>query len=356
MSGRRSPQPGGTSTFGARSSRSYRVQPLSQRRPVARSAVSTLQADVVFAPSQARSKDQKFESLCLWVTENGGHVHPALDMGITPTASRAVVALEDITAEEQARNGCILSVPECLQLNSGVAKSVLQHTFLSLGYEDIVKELPFGEKQLLAYFVAFENTKGSNSFWAPYIDCLPDEHQCGYLMDPSVVSHCLKGYSQSTEYLTEQDIPSWQQRLDSCATTVRTALQEHGRVLEALNLSVAEVEWAFGQVTSRSFSSAGNKVIMLPLIDCLNHSSNAHQLWKWSATGRLQFGTMHRATKTAGNQPETLIAGSELLIDYGMHYHVWNAEESHTPFQPPTANALVPGFQAFSRWGFIPDH
>lgn len=75
-----------------------------------------------------------------------------------------------------------------------------------------------------------------------------------------------------------------------------------------------------------------------------------------SATGRLQFGSMHRATKTAGNQPETLMAGSELFIDYGMHYHVWNAEESHTPFQPSTANALVAGFQAFSRWGFIPDH
>ena len=71
------------------------------------------------------------------------------------------MALEDITAEEQARNGCILSVPECLQLNSGVAKSVLQSTFESLGYEEVVQELPFGEKQLLAYFVALEKTKGA---------------------------------------------------------------------------------------------------------------------------------------------------------------------------------------------------
>lgn len=67
------------------------------RRSVARSAVSTLQADVVFAPSQESSKDQEFESLCLWVTENGGHVHPALDMGITPTASRCSLPNLDVS-------------------------------------------------------------------------------------------------------------------------------------------------------------------------------------------------------------------------------------------------------------------
>lgn len=75
-----------------------------------------------------------------------------------------------------------------------------------------------------------------------------------------------------------------------------------------------------------------------------------------SAAGRVQYGCVHADTTQVGRAIANLPAGGELCLNYGMHYHLWDASMAHTPFQPDTPDGLNAGFQAFSRWGFIPVH
>lgn len=147
---------------------------------------------------------------------------------------------------------------------------------------------------------------------------------------------------------------------------------------------------------------------MVPLLDCLNHSPAAQKLCKWcvasaarqvgalcdtvvrvqvlpifcqwlcrimvqeccdtrtqsistctlcrSQCGRLRYGCSHSNGERAGSSASTLRRGEELFLDYGVHYRLWDPAESHTPFQPCIADNLIPELQAFTRWGFVPEH
>ena len=43
----------------------------------------------------------------------------------------------------------------------------------------------------LALFIAYERNKGKDSFWHPYLDMLPEEPGCAWLMQPERLSIAL---------------------------------------------------------------------------------------------------------------------------------------------------------------------
>ena len=288
--------------------------------------------------------------------------------------------------------------------------------------------------------------EGAASDWAPFIDSLPDEHQCGYLLDRAAAQAVLQA-SVRRGHLHPDNASDWHRHQDECRASVREvrrpliillhlryrtidvhepgvharrlthcaesawpralackhasslqALQAHDSILDALDVSLSEAEWAFGQVTSRSFSCRGRR-LMVPLIDCLNHSPAAQKLCKWcgppgfrkqvlallgpagtclpapaesscaggtagkrsarvcrSQCGRLRYGCSHGDGESCGGAVATLRFGEELFLNYGAHYRLWDEAESHTPFQPCDPDRLVPELQAFTRWGFVPEH
>ena len=44
---------------------------------------------------------------------------------------------------------------------------------------------------LLGLFIAYERNKGKDSFWHPYLDLLPEEPGCAWLMQPEHLSNAL---------------------------------------------------------------------------------------------------------------------------------------------------------------------
>lgn len=110
------------------------------------------------------------------------------------SACRAVVARRDIPAAEQRQAGCILNVPASLELNADVAAHHLRNIFRSAGLDERspADQFTYGEKQILAYYIAWERRKGAQP---------SDVHRCSSLVGacsvPSTGFPCIGGHRQA---------------------------------------------------------------------------------------------------------------------------------------------------------------
>lgn len=95
--------------------------------------------------------------------ENVLHERTHLQHSRAPVCARrrSVVAREAISAEQQRGSGTLVAVPASVLITADVAAEQLAPRLHRLGYRSLVQQLPYAAKQVLAYFVAFERSRGA---------------------------------------------------------------------------------------------------------------------------------------------------------------------------------------------------
>jgi hypothetical protein len=62
---------------------------------------------------------------------------------------------------------------------------------------------------LLGLFIAYERNKGKDSFWHPYLDLLPEEPGCAWLMQPEHLSNALAAATRTLGEVNYQRHKDW---------------------------------------------------------------------------------------------------------------------------------------------------
>ncbi|KAF6261924.1 hypothetical protein COO60DRAFT_1636458 [Scenedesmus sp. NREL 46B-D3] len=122
---------------------------------------------------------------------------------------------------------------------------------------------------LLALLLAYERSKGPDSFWYPYIASLPNEPPCGWF---TALQHQQQQQQQQPSGTTPVEVSA---AASAVVTKCRAAAAMYGPALGGC-VSADDVVWAYGQVVSRAFGS-GRDVAFAPLIDMLNHQLASSQ-------------------------------------------------------------------------------
>lgn len=228
----------------------------------------------------------------------------------SPSGSRGIVAVRPISAEDIALNGPPLRVPEALYMTAESAVENLQprideHTrqwqaagaaawLLSAlggggggGPPPVAEVDPMARVALL---LAYERTKGPDSFWAPYIACLPATPPCAWHMDPQRLEAALRGIARSTEARGTQGgsgsgssttsasagPPGWEAAVRRAGGVARARAASLAKAYgPALGVDAEGVAWALGHVVSRAFGGHGGNAALAPLIDSCNHRAGA---------------------------------------------------------------------------------
>ncbi|KAI8378001.1 uncharacterized protein BYT42DRAFT_496807 [Radiomyces spectabilis] len=164
----------------------------------------------------------------------------------------------------------------------------------------------FSCRTVLSLFLVQQKLLGNQSFYAPYLDILPD-----HIMTPFFYN------DEDLHYLTNTNI----------ANTVKerkqAIYQDYERALQVLADTVNKQEytwerflWAYSVLSSRAFPyslvdpqhTEGSEVLF-PLLDALNHKPNTKITWVRS--GDEETGTL---TFVSGQQ---VAAGEQMYNNYG---------------------------------------
>ncbi len=142
-----------------------------------------------------------------WVRAHGGYVHPALAIvEHTPTCGcRGVIATEAISVTDLQDNP-LVATPETLYMTSEAARNLLQRVRRPSSIFRLGREPPLGGVWELALLLAYERQKGEDSFWAPYINTLPTQPPCAWLMDAQQLSSELARLEGAAGGITHQAV------------------------------------------------------------------------------------------------------------------------------------------------------
>jgi hypothetical protein len=264
--------------------------------------------------------------LFAWVRQNNGYVHPALEIvADAPCGCRGVVAVADISmpaqqqheepatpaaAQHSSPEGLqqlpLIAVPEQLYMTTDDALDILstaiaqqqhqQHSQSSSSSSSSssasnpasklqqllahFNPLGVGQQQqqqqqlleslqrlqpplLLALLLAFERSRGPDSFWYPYIANLPAEPPCGWF---AALQQQQQQQQQQPAGATPDEVAA---AAAAVASKCAAAAAMYGPALGGC-ISTDDVVWAYGQFVSRAFGQ-GRDVAFAPLIDMLNH-------------------------------------------------------------------------------------
>ncbi|KAL3144812.1 hypothetical protein ABBQ38_001921 [Trebouxia sp. C0009 RCD-2024] len=260
-----------------------------------------------------------------WIEEHGGYIHPDVTLSNSPSfGCRGVVTTEDI-GEELVSQEPLLLVPEELSITTSLAKERLHPLFQAAGLpdlQDLDAVLP------LALFLAHEHNKGQGSFWQPYLDLLPQQPGCAWLMPPAELADAVKAVQQ----LVGDEASDWDLRvLEAQQAVTIQARALAGTYGGLLNVSTDDVLWGMGQVLSRCFGQEPD-LAMLPFTDLCNHS--CHAMAPNSYVGTEDGKPFVFVSSIWDDQPRPLAVGDELFISY---------------------MANTPPLTAFLNLGFVPE-
>jgi hypothetical protein len=198
---------------------------------------------------------------------------------------------------------------------------------------------------LLALLLAYEKSKGSSSFWHPYICSLPEEPPCAWY---PVLTGKLQQQQQQQHTIHQAKHPLYGAAVVRAAAAVwakcsavaelfgpalflggnQTSSTDNGNGSSSscsagitdngngsssscsAGITVADVVWAYGQVVSRAFGQDG-VVALAPLIDMLNHKSGASKPSYLPVYPQLENGSI----TTAGDDSD-LSPGSSSTVHH----------------------------------------
>jgi len=239
-------------------------------------------------------------------------------------------------------NGTVYQQEEVLvrvPLNFQMTRSVALDELIGLVPGEVQRQASLHELDdaaLLVLLLAHERGVGRYSRWLPYIASLPSEPQCGY-------SKNLRPYMHDTINALRNelsvDVEGW-------SDEIVKATKYADRIAEGLNrdygayikspkefTSLGNIQWALCQVASRA--TAGNEkygsLRLVPVLDLVNHDSNAGGFIELSGKERLEKGDFVDATEDdhgtfvirslRHGRRKPLRKGQELLANYNVpHY------------------------------------
>ena len=229
----------------------------------------------------------------------------------------------------------LIKVPLKFQMT----RSVALQTLLPLISAEVQRKASIHELDdaaLLVLLLAHERGVGKYSRWLPYIASLPLEPSCGY-------SKKLRPYMMDSMHALQEEIgldvmgwPSELAKAGQYAETIAAGLaRDYGSFLNHPKgvSAVENIQWALCQVASRAIagSQAFGSLRLVPLMDILNHDSNAGGYVELTGEERLDQNDFMDATELDSGsfvvrslrygRRKALKVGQELLVNYNVpHY------------------------------------
>ncbi|KAF2178310.1 SET domain-containing protein [Zopfia rhizophila CBS 207.26] len=304
--------------------------------PSTKCALSTL-CDVV-DESRLWNKGQKcvhFESnpqaenLVKWFTENGGCVHPHVQLVHDDSRGfhvRATRTLDSPTAVVSCPLKLTLS-----HLNLDPNQTAVKHIDSPL--QKCLQTIP---SHVLANLLLIEQRAlGEASPWFPYIACLPETFNTPLYFSVDDIK-CLDGTNliQAVSDRRELWIQEW--------TDAYTALEKAG--LNDFPCDSLSYKWAATVMTSRAFISAGvfpdmpPFSILFPVVDSLNHAIQAKVDWEFEPLKLFTLKTLYDIYP--GDEVLNNYApkqNAELLMGYGFCIPDHPYEQFEVTVQVPAA-------------------
>ncbi|KAI9263180.1 hypothetical protein BDA99DRAFT_59848 [Phascolomyces articulosus] len=155
----------------------------------------------------------------------------------------------------------------------------------------------------MALFLAQQKKLGNESFYAPYLNMLPDKIMIGLCIDENDIRYL----ENTTLY------HSIQERKQNVSNEFQKLIED---LPENTDITWEEFLWGYSVLSSRSFPYSlidpnydGPSEVLFPLLDALNHKPNTHITWMRNGdpeTGSLSF--------VIGNEIE---AGEQIWNNYG---------------------------------------
>jgi len=222
------------------------------------------------AGKQEKQGSEAESALFRWIENHGGYVNPSLSVvPEAPCGARGVVATTFIAAEEP-----LFVVPEHLYITNQDSVRLLGPLFQSSSRVPNIESL--APSLQLAVLLAKERKKGTASRWYPYIHALPETPPNVWFdraRDAAAVTDmCVSGFGFTGEQASvlSGEIERTNQELDA----FHFLIDQH---LSNLGLTIEDIRWAYGTVTSRAFGNDGGYVGLAPGIDMMNHRNDAGQ-------------------------------------------------------------------------------
>jgi hypothetical protein len=162
-------------------------------------------------------------------------------------------------------------VPQELQLTSKHALRIInQHASRALAAAAADQ---LSNSQLIAAALAREVQHATSSWWGPYVQSLPSEPPCPWLIScPQQLEVWMQPYRTATGPAA---VEHWQEAVTQQRQQMQAAAQQAEQLLgAALGISAEQVLQALGHVASRSLTS-GSSSGLVPFIDLINHGSEA---------------------------------------------------------------------------------
>lgn len=234
-----------------------------------RSTLQTTTPTLSLQPSVPTKSDtaEKSKALETWLVDNGMYLSPVATWG--SPKHPLVIANETTDDGEDSGRGLIAS------------KSILQNECLfEVPYEVIIskeaalKHIPelddtVNEYVAISIFLISEREKGDKSFWAPYIDILPDDDKLIPLFRWTEEDRALLAGSPTlvaAESLSDKLRNEFQ-------TVDKLYFQPNPDRFPSHIFNYQNWEWAFAILFSRAISLTKGKIIALvPYADLLNHN------------------------------------------------------------------------------------
>eukprot|EP00276_Gloeochaete_wittrockiana_P008005 CAMPEP_0184644264 /NCGR_PEP_ID=MMETSP0308-20130426/1017_1 /TAXON_ID=38269 /ORGANISM="Gloeochaete witrockiana, Strain SAG 46.84" /LENGTH=351 /DNA_ID=CAMNT_0027072701 /DNA_START=444 /DNA_END=1499 /DNA_ORIENTATION=+ len=156
---------------------------------------------------------------------------------------------------------------------------------------------------VLALQLLYERSLGDRSFWAPYINILPDSVDLTIFWPEDVVIKLLQGSPAltATRRLRAQVDAAW--------NDIRTVLlPQFPKLFPSAVFHQTSFEWAFSMVVSRAvFLQSRNCIAMVPFADMLNHSDASNKF--------LYFDPRAKSVRLRANRDYE--PGEQVFVSYG---------------------------------------
>eukprot|EP00882_Tetradesmus_deserticola_P013655 GHRQ01014499.1.p1 GENE.GHRQ01014499.1~~GHRQ01014499.1.p1 ORF type:complete len:340 (+),score=36.55 GHRQ01014499.1:274-1293(+) len=206
-----------------------------------------------------------------WIRCNGGSVHHALLLSDNaPSGCRGITASQAISLQE-LEAGPLVTVPQKLQLTSDhTLRIIKQHASNTLAATAADK---LSNSQLIAAALAHELQHAHVSWWGPYLQSLPSQPPCPWLITSSQqLEACVQPFRTARG---DAAVAGWQEAVKQQRQQMLASSEKVEQLLgHALDITAEQVLLALGHVASRSLTS-GSSSGLVPFIDLVNHGAEA---------------------------------------------------------------------------------
>ncbi|KAH7135847.1 hypothetical protein B0J11DRAFT_576404 [Dendryphion nanum] len=247
----------------------------------------------------------RISKLVDWFVRTGGWLHPDVSIAQDPSGSYHVIAASDLDSRDYVSlaRGHIRSTLSYLNLDQG--QSIVPH--INSPLQKCLGKIP---NHVLTYLFLVEQLKvKAESFWEPYLACLPRPAD---MTTPLWFSDEDGAYMQGTPLMNS--IAAQRDALQKEWSAARLVMAECSLAEEKIyeHCDFESYLWAVTIITSRAFISHAilpelpKFSLLFPVIDLLDHSPIAKAEWNFS---------VHDSFELKISQPGK--AGTELLNNYG---------------------------------------